>query len=179
MWWPLGLAYYVGALLTLRSYVLHVEELRQQRRREGGYLSRRGWIKQPEAGWVFVAVPFWPALAFGWISWKLIFPKGVKSRSIKRAEAEDRREAERKEREEAQARFEENLHRAEQLLKNWAPRAIGPGTPPITADEVLAYELAAASFNGACEQVWRDRGKPWRIGALEHVRARVRAAVKP
>lgn len=173
MWWALGVVYYVGALLTLRHEVLSVYELREKHYKRYGPQVKSKFTM----AFVPIFVIWWPAVAFCWISWKLIFPKGVKTREVKRREREARREVERRAQEEAQARFEENIRRAEELLKEWAPKAMGPGSSA-TPIEVLTYELAAASFNGHCEQVWQDRGKPWSIGALARVHARAKAAMK-
>lgn len=137
-WIWFGAAYYMGALLTLRQVVLYVQELREQR---VGTSKRNGWWNQEEAWVVLLAVPFWIVFALGWLSWKLIFPKGIRTRQAKE-------QAKKREAAQAQAAMEENLRQAERIIRDYAmPRTV-----------------AEECFDGACEQVYRDRGNPWTIG---------------
>lgn len=137
-WVWFGAAYYMGALLTLRQVVLYVQELREQR---VGTYGDHNWWCQREAPLVILAVPFWVVFALGWLSWKLIFPKGVQTRHAKE-------QAKKREAAQAQAAMEENLRQAEQIIRDYA----------------MPHAVAEECFDGACEQVYRDRGNPWTIG---------------
>lgn len=161
------LAYYTGLLVTLRQYVLYVETLRERRVKSSHRAQK--WSQQREAPFVAFIPWLWPLFAVAWLSWKLIFPRGVKTKQAKDVARQAALDATRKE-------DERLLAEAQKLVQAWRPpQLIVLESAPEPVEDVLTYEVAAKSFNGACDQVWETRGRPWSIGSLAKIRTRAKA----
>lgn len=171
LWWVL---YHVGAMVTLRQFVLAMENLRERR-------HNHRWYNQPEMGFLVFVVPFWPIVAVAVLSWKAIFPRGVKSRNARKQEREERKTQARRELEAARvaaAKREEMTYReAEEILKSFMAQPDALAMIPEPTEFVMPHDLADMNFTDACDQVWRDRGQPWSIGTLANVGGRIRAKV--
>lgn len=182
MWnWVWMLAYYVGAAVTLRRYVLYLAA-----RRESKKLSGRCWYREPEAGWAVPATAFWPVLALCYFTWKALFPRGVRTKKMREREREAKLQLIEDQKAAQRAREKELFEQASAILREFVieqdaieaavPEALRHWNPNSSDDKVLDYSVAERCFADACEQVWRERGKPWHIGALTAVKTRTRVA---
>lgn len=166
-WW-FGAAYFIGALLSARTYILF---LQTNVEKEGQCAH---WHQEPESIFVIVIAAMWPVFATGWLSWKIMFPRGVRTKySIQRE-----REAKRRDYERAVQQMERSARRMLELEAKLAPLAIcaSPEDEPGPTDEqreaAMAYAKAEREFEEACRTVSENRGKPWSIGHLASVRIR-------
>lgn len=164
-WW-LGAAYFIGALLSARTYILFLQTKVEKDGR------RAHWHQEPESIFVVLVVAMWPIFATAWLSWKAMFPRGVRTRySIQRE-----REAKRRDYECAVQQMERSARRMLELEARLAPMAIcaGPEVEPTDEqrDAAMAYAKAEREFEEACRIVSENRGKPWSIGHLANVRIR-------
>jgi hypothetical protein len=174
------IAYYIGAVIALRFSVLWAKE-KIDRNHQGGW--------RPEDTFtIFVMVALWPIVASLLLSWRLAFPRGVQTRWA---------------REQRAAAIAHSQHLdllvAEGIVKDFAAThsshwteieastsvvvPTGQRTWSVRPDEgdhekVPSREAAEAYFDEACQQVWRERGQPWSIGALANVRTRAKAATR-
>ena len=177
LWIALG--YYAGAMIMLRQFVLWLDGKREARN-EIRRRRRARWYREDE---VYLAIPVviaWPVVVLAIASWKLMFPHGVKTRAARQREREARQQAAEKEAARQLAHDEELYRQAAAILREYVveqdaieaavPTALRTWNPDPTDDKVLVRSVAEACFAEACEQVWRERGKPWHIGALEAVR---------
>lgn len=180
-------AYYVGAVITFRRSVLYLETQRVRRNEFRRTMVSR-WYKEAETPALVPLIMGWPIIAVAYISWKLAFPRGVKTKAARQREREDRQRKLDEEKARQQRRDEELYRQAAAVLREYVVEqdAIAAAVPPTlrnwnfdrTDDEVLDRSVAETCFAEACEQVWRERGKPWHIGALTSIRVRAKVATK-
>lgn len=168
-WW-FGVAYFVGALLSTRTYILFLQTKTEKEREQGG--RYRHWHQTPEGALVVLVALVWPIIATGWLSWKIMFPRGVRTRySIQR-----QREVKRRDYERAVQQMERAARQMIELEAKVAPLAIcaGPGDEPTDEqrEAAMLYAKAEREFEEACRIVSENRGKPWSIGHLTNVRIR-------
>lgn len=165
-WWY-GAVHLIGALISTRIFILY-----QQTRveKEGRW---RKWTRHPESPLVVFVPLFWPVLAAAWLCWKLMFPRGIRTKySIRREREEKQRERER-----ALQRLDEAAARLLELEMKAPPLAIcagedGGGPSLEQRKYAMAYTAAEHEFAEACRVVEENRGKPWSIGHLTNVRIR-------
>lgn len=164
-WWWWG-AYYIGALVTARAYILFMQTKVEKEGR------RRHWHQEPESVFVVFAVLLWPLFASAWLSWKIMFPRGIRTRYSVRRE----REAKRRDYERAVQQMERAARQMLELEARVAPLAICAGPEDEPSDEqreaAMLYAKAEREFEEACRIVSENRGKPWSIGHLANVRIR-------
>lgn len=164
-WW---LAYFVGALISARTYILAL----QTRVEKDSRTTHTRWHQEPESIFVVFVVAVWPIIAAVWLSWKIMFPRGVRTKySIQRE-----REAKRRDYERAAEQMERAARRMLELEAKVVPLAIcaGPGDEPTDEqrEAAMLYAKAEREFEEACRVVSENRGKPWSIGHLTSVRIR-------
>lgn len=166
-WW-IGALYVIGALISARTYILFLQTKVEKEDR------RAHWHQEPESIFVIFILAVWPLIAAAWLSWKIMFPRGVRTKySIQRE-----REAKRRDYERAVQQMERAARRMLELEleAKVAPLAIcaGPGDEPTDEqrEAAMAYAKAEREFEEACKIVSDNRGKPWSIGHLANVRIR-------
>ena len=166
-WWWYG-GYYIGALLTVRAYILFMQTKVEKEGR------RRHWHQEPESVFVVFAALLWPIFATAWLSWKVMFPRGIRTRYS----VQQRREAQRRDYERAVQQMERAARQMLDLEAKVAPLAICAGATEQDepSDEhreaAMLYAKAEREFEDACRIVSENRGKPWSIGHLASVRIR-------
>lgn len=116
-------------------------------------------------------VVFSPIVTIVWLTKKLLFPRGIKSKFAKEQEAKKAKE----EAERALQEMEEERKRlfleAQAILVDWAPGSLVTSEPE---QHALGWEAAADVFDAAADQVRRDKGKPWTpSGPKDRIRAMV------
>jgi hypothetical protein len=166
-WW-FGAAYVIGALISARTYILGLQTKVEKDTRS----THTHWHQEPESIFVVLVVAVWPIIAALWLSWKIMFPRGVRTKySVQR-----KREARQREHERAVQQMERAARRMLELEAKVAPLAIcaGPGDEPTDEqrEAAMAYAKAEREFEEACRIVSENRGKPWSIGHLTNVRIR-------
>lgn len=185
MWnWAWVLAYYVGAVVTLRRCVLYLGA----RREKNGQMSGRYWYRESDAPVVVPATLFWPILALCYFTWKIMFPRGVRTKKMRERERQAKLQLIEDDKAAQRAREKQLFEQASAILREFVveqdaieaavPETLRYWNPDSSDDKILDYSVAERCFADACEQVWRERGKPWHIGALTAVKARARVAKK-
>lgn len=125
MFWLLYvLSYFAGVVLMMRIATLRLRD-RYERK-----LAAKSWIFQPKwSNYVWVIIPmvaFWPITVLTFGSWKLAFPRGVKTQFTKERELQAAlRKAQR------EAEFQQRLVMdLEKQVRAWTP-----GHPKLGLDE--------------------------------------------
>jgi hypothetical protein len=145
------LCYFVGAALTLRVLVLKGQDLVDRHQGRGRHSAQLMVVYGPQ---IIFGTMFWLFLTLGWGIWKLLFPRGVKSKYAREQERQTKlKEAKRKAEEEAERlrNLEQDvlafgndtgLVSDAQRLREDLDRVVGPGPIPEAmvhlADEIVS-----------------------------------------
>lgn len=128
-WIIAGLVYVVGTAIALRILILGNENKMQIANDKGSrkYAGMTNWYDMPSTffGTVLGTIA-WPLLAVLWVYWKIVFPKGRKTKFMREKELRVR-----------EAEAAEKLKRAERLVKEWLP---GEQAKALERGPVIGYE---------------------------------------
>ena len=128
-WIVVLLVYVVGTAVALRILILGNENKMQKAHDQGSrkYVGMTNWYDLPGTffGTVLGTIA-WPVLAVLWVYWKMVFPKGRKTKFMREKELRAR-----------EAEAAEKLKRAEQLVKEWLP---GEQAKALERGPVIGYE---------------------------------------
>jgi len=171
-WWMLAAAYWLGFTQIGRLLFLWAEEAREVKneRRRDRYAPMVDRSDIGEFWAAFFGSIFWPIAVFIWVTKKLMFPRGMRTKRAIRLQRE-------KEAKERQARFDRMETAAKRLLELDQRQRLaitaGPGEGGINPLQIATdYAKAEAEFAEACRIVQENAGKPWSIGSLAKVRIR-------
>jgi hypothetical protein len=135
------LCYFVGAALTLRGLVLNFQDRIDRRRAKGKYTMSLMLEYGPH---IVVGAMFWPFLILGWGTWKLLFPRGVKSKYARERE----REAKLKAAERAAEKEAERLRKMEQEVLAFGTKVGYFGSKGAASDAQRLREDQVRIFGG-------------------------------
>lgn len=151
VWIVALLVYVVGTAVTLRILILGNENKMQEANDRGSrkYAGHTNWYDLPGTffGTIFGTIA-WPVLAVLWVYWKLVFPKGRKTKFMRTKELRAR-----------EAEAAEKLKRAEQLVKDWLP---GEQQKALERGPVIGYETGDRLLDELLDDHVRRRQRPGR-----------------